>query len=51
MAADNDPKTSHHSDDDSDDVAHPGPADHGGTGGMATREVTPELAEGDDSDN
>ena len=23
MAADNDPKTSHHSDDDSDDVAHP----------------------------
>jgi hypothetical protein len=27
----------------------PGPADHGGHGGMATREKAPELAEGDES--
>ena len=27
----------------------PGPADHGGQGGMATREKAPELAAGDDS--
>lgn len=26
----------------------PGPADHGGSGGMATREVAPEVAHRDD---
>ncbi|WP_053194658.1 hypothetical protein [Mycolicibacterium goodii] len=28
----------------------PGPTDHGREGGMATREVTPELVESDDED-
>ena len=28
--------------------APPGPADHGGQGGMSTRELAPELAEGDE---
>ena len=27
------------------DVAHPGSADHGGEGGMATREVAPDVAQ------
>lgn len=28
--------------------APPGPADHGGQGGMATREVAPDLADGEE---
>ncbi|SIS22596.1 hypothetical protein [Williamsia sterculiae] len=31
----------------SEDDDHPGPADHGGVGGMATREVAPEIAHPD----
>ena len=52
-------KGSHGSHDDSDsstvgntdtdtDTAPPGPADHGRDGGMATRELAPEIAEPDD---
>jgi hypothetical protein len=29
----------------------PGPADHGGQGGMATREKAPELAEGHEAED
>ncbi|MDF3284116.1 hypothetical protein [Gordonia sp. N1V] len=33
-----------------DDKLHPGPTDNDGSGGMATREVTPELVGDDHTD-
>ncbi|QTI70605.1 hypothetical protein [Gordonia polyisoprenivorans] len=34
-----------------DDKLHPGPTDNHGSGGMATREVTPELVGDDHTDS
>ena len=34
-----------------DDKLHPGPTDNDGSGGMATREVTPELVGDDHTDD
>lgn len=42
-------KASDHTNDDEPKGGRPGPVDEGGTGGMATREVAPELVHKNDN--